>query len=145
MIRPRHDQLLAQALGDLLGQPAKGTLAFLRCLPSASIEALAGSSDFVVAGFHIFGVTDRQDASCRLITADRAVELREIKTNRSYFSSIPTVPVQASTGSSMLVAKSESPSYSTRQSVWRARNYHGATPAFRERLSLWHGVSDSAV
>src|SRR5271156_4836748 len=79
MIGPRHDRLLAQAVGNLLGQPTKGTLVFLRCLPSRSIEALAASSDFAVAGFHIFGVTDRQDASCRLITADRAVELREDK------------------------------------------------------------------
>jgi hypothetical protein len=79
MIGPRHIQLLALGISDLLGQPAKGTVAFLRCLPSLSIEALAASNEFLVAGFSIFGVIDRQDESCRLITADRAVELREDK------------------------------------------------------------------
>lgn len=54
-------------------------MAFLRCLPSATVEALTGSGEFQLVGFKIFGVTDREDPGGRLVTADRAVELREDK------------------------------------------------------------------
>src|SRR5260221_4627706 len=79
MIQPRHVRLLGNALAELLGQPERGTVAFLRCLPSAIVEALATSSDFQVPTFKLFGVMDRADMQRRVITADQAVELREDK------------------------------------------------------------------
>ncbi len=79
MIASRHIRLLGKAVTSLLGQPERGNLAFLRCLPSATVEALAASGEFHVPGFKVFGVTDREDPSCSLVTADRAVEFREDK------------------------------------------------------------------
>ena len=79
MIGSRHVRLLARAVASILGQPERGSVAFLRCLPSATVEAVAASGEFQVPGFKVYGITDREDAGGRLITADRAVELREDK------------------------------------------------------------------
>ncbi|WP_216073901.1 hypothetical protein, partial [Acinetobacter baumannii] len=51
--------------------------AFLRCLPSEQVDALADATDFVVPGWKINAVVDA--AGERRITADQAVEQREDK------------------------------------------------------------------
>ncbi|WP_204279791.1 hypothetical protein, partial [Serratia marcescens] len=74
---PQHAKLLAQALTRLLGKPTEGSVAFLRCLPSEQVDALADATDFVVPGWKINAVVDA--AGERRITADQAVEQREDK------------------------------------------------------------------
>ncbi|MCJ2031319.1 ATP-binding protein [Methylobacterium sp. J-043] len=77
MIGPRHASLLAEALGKLLGDPADGTVAFVRCLPSEHIDALIASVSFAIPGWTIAAVVDA--VGVRRITADQAVEQREDK------------------------------------------------------------------
>lgn len=77
MISPRHASLLAEALGKLLGNPAAGTVAFVRCLPSEHVDALIASASFVIPGWTIAAVVDAVGE--RRITADQAVEQREDK------------------------------------------------------------------
>ena len=79
MITESHATLLAQALRRVLGVPEPGTVVYLRCLPSETIDGLAAEPRFEVPGFSVCAVVDREDATSRLITADRAVELREDK------------------------------------------------------------------
>ncbi len=79
MITEGHAAVLARALGELLGAPEPGTVAYLRCLSSVMVDGLATESVFEVPGFAVRAVVDREDATGRLITADRAVELREDK------------------------------------------------------------------
>jgi DNA phosphorothioation-dependent restriction protein DptH len=70
---------LARLSPAFLASLTRGSVAFLRCLPPEAVEALAGSPEFLVAGFNVFGVIDHEDGDRRLITADRAVEFREDK------------------------------------------------------------------
>jgi DNA phosphorothioation-dependent restriction protein DptH len=79
MITSSHIHLLGRALANVVGQPEKGSVSFLRCLPSDIVETLASDGEFRVPNFKIYGVTDRRESQRRLITADRAVELREDK------------------------------------------------------------------
>ena len=79
MITEGHAAVLAQALSRLLGAPEPGTVAYLRCLSSEMVDGLAAEPVFEVPGFAFRAVVDREDATARLITADRAVELREDK------------------------------------------------------------------
>jgi len=79
VITEGHAAVLAQALGELLGAPEPGTVAYLRCLSSEMVDGLAAEPVFEVPGFAFRAVVDREDATARLITADRAVELREDK------------------------------------------------------------------
>lgn len=79
MITAQHAQMLGQALAQLLGDPAQGSLAFLRCLPSVIVDTLASHADFVVPGYAVYGVVDKAEETRALVTADRAVELREDK------------------------------------------------------------------
>ena len=74
---PRHATFLAQAIVNRLGAPRSGTVAFLRCLPSEQIDALADSNAFVVPGWTVNAVIDV--AGSRRISADQAVEQREDK------------------------------------------------------------------
>jgi len=74
-----HAALLAQSLCSLLGVPETGTVAYLRCLSSEIVDELAAEPAFDVHGLAVYTVVDREDATARLITADRAVELREDK------------------------------------------------------------------
>jgi DNA phosphorothioation-dependent restriction protein DptH len=74
---PRHAALLAQAITNLLGAPSSGAVAFLRCLPSEQIDALADSEAFIVPGWTVNAVIDV--AGIRRISADQAVEQREDK------------------------------------------------------------------
>lgn len=77
MTGPRHAALLAQAVVNRLGAPSSGAVAFLRCLPSEQIDALADSEAFVVPGWTVNAVVDT--AGSRRISADQAVEQREDK------------------------------------------------------------------
>lgn len=74
---PEHVRYLAQAIKNRLGAAAPGAVAFLRCLPSEQIDALAGSDAFLVPGWNVNAVIDV--AGPRRITADQAVEQREDK------------------------------------------------------------------
>jgi hypothetical protein len=77
MIIPSHASLLGEALAAILGTPERGTLAFVRCLPSEIIDDLVADPSFRIRGFAVYAVVDREGEG--LITADRAVELREDK------------------------------------------------------------------
>ena len=79
----RHARFLAAALKKILGQPEEGTMAFVRCLPRQIVLDLCRETDaFRVPGWNIYGVVGTPDANARLITADRAVEMREDKAGR---------------------------------------------------------------
>lgn len=73
--------ILALALGDLLGRPTTGSMAFIRCLPSDAARDLAIDARFAVAGWQIAVVSDLIDHANRSITADVAVEWREDKSD----------------------------------------------------------------
>jgi hypothetical protein len=72
-----HARHLSTALKSLLGPPSEGAVAFLRCLPSAQLDALIDAPEFTVPGWSVFAVVDA--AGARRVTADQAVELREEK------------------------------------------------------------------
>lgn len=79
MISSDHASLLADALARVLGTSGDGSLAYLRCLPSEAVAGLVSCPEFHIRGFVVHGVVDRDDPERRMITADRAVELREDK------------------------------------------------------------------
>jgi hypothetical protein len=74
---PQHVSHLAQAITNRLGTPTAGAVAFLRCLPSEQVDALADSDAFSVPGWTVNAVVDATGQ--RRITADQAVEHREDK------------------------------------------------------------------
>ena len=75
-----HGAVLAKALGIVLGRPERGGMAFVRCLAPDVVDALARDSDgFCLPDWHIWRVADVEDDKARTITADRAVEIRESK------------------------------------------------------------------
>lgn len=74
---PQHVSHLAQAIMNCLGAPTPGAVAFLRCLPSEHIDALAESDAFNVPGWTVSAVVEASGQ--RRITADQAVEYREDK------------------------------------------------------------------
>ena len=78
---PRHVSLLAQSIVNRLGPPSSGAIAFLRCLPSEQIDALADSDAFIVPGWTVNAVIDVSGS--RRISADQAVEQREDKADAS--------------------------------------------------------------
>ena len=74
-----HGELLAKAFQNVLGRPAEGAMAFVRCLTPDIVEALAQDQQFEISGWTILRVANFEDADLRTITADNAVELRESK------------------------------------------------------------------
>jgi len=74
-----HAKLLGDAFKKLLGQPEKGSVAFVRCLAPKVVEALAADPTFSPDGWMVRRVADQEDEAKRTITADQAVELREDK------------------------------------------------------------------
>lgn len=74
---PEHQKYLSLALTELLGAPTRGAVAFLRCLPSDQVDALAEAENFRVAGWTFSAVVDKPGN--RRLTADQAVEQREDK------------------------------------------------------------------
>jgi DNA phosphorothioation-dependent restriction protein DptH len=77
MMGPLHISFLSQAIVNRLGKPRSGAVAFLRCLPSEQIDALADSELFVVPGWTVNAVVEA--AGSRRMSADQAVEQREDK------------------------------------------------------------------
>jgi hypothetical protein len=74
-----HAKFLASAFAKLLPKPTVGSMAFARCLNSEHIRSLCESKEFEIDGWKIFGVVEKEDLAKRLVSADRAVELREDK------------------------------------------------------------------
>ncbi|MBK8115442.1 MAG: hypothetical protein IPK44_13380, partial [Candidatus Accumulibacter sp.] len=72
--------ILALALTDLLGPSVPGSMAFIRCLPGEVARELAADERFAVRGWQIAVVSQTADDATRSITADKAVEWREDKT-----------------------------------------------------------------
>ena len=62
--------LMASAFKKLLGRATPGSMAFVRCLSSEVVAALAADSQFDLAPWKVAAVTDRADAATRRITAD---------------------------------------------------------------------------
>ena len=83
MITAGHRRHLAAALSDILGKPVQGAVAFIRCLTSAQLDSLMDGPDFMVPGWSAHAVIDT--AGPRSVTADRAVELREEKSDPTLF------------------------------------------------------------
>ena len=83
MIGPEHQKHFSAALAELLGEPIEGAVAFLRCLPSEQVEALADAEHFAVAGWTVNAVVDM--SGHRRVTADQAVERREDKADAMVF------------------------------------------------------------
>lgn len=76
-----HAQLLSRAFERLLGNADPGTMAFARCLTPDVVQALASTDAFAPKDWHVFRVADADDEASRTITADRAVEMREAKSD----------------------------------------------------------------
>ena len=76
-----HGQILGQAFEKVLGRAEPGTMAFVRCLTSDVVEKLSADDNFCVQDWQVRRVADSDDADLRTITADRAVEMREVKGN----------------------------------------------------------------
>lgn len=76
-----HASLLARAFERVLGRPDIGAIAFVRCLAPEVVEALARDAEFAPDGWTVRRVADVEDPAARTITADKAVEMRESKTD----------------------------------------------------------------
>lgn len=74
-----HARALQVAFERLLGRADQGAVAFVRCLAPEVVETLAGDSSFAPRDWQVRRVADRDHSQSRTITADRAVELREMK------------------------------------------------------------------
>ena len=75
-----HSRILAQAFTKTLGPAQQGAMAFVRCLTSDIVLALAMDPSFKVADWEVKRVADVHNENARTVTADRAVEIRETKT-----------------------------------------------------------------
>ena len=74
-----HSRLLSKALERALGEPIAGSVAFVRCLTPDIVQALVDSPAFELKTWTVWCVADFIEVGRRIITADRAVELREEK------------------------------------------------------------------
>lgn len=74
-----HAKLLSKAFDEVLGEPVSGSVAFVRCLTPDIVEAIVDARAFVLKEWTIWRVADASDIQRRVISADRAVELREEK------------------------------------------------------------------
>ena len=74
-----HACILAQAFENVLGQPETGAVAYVRCLSPDLTHDLPRNSSFSVEQWKVFCVAGEVDPAGHVITADRAVELRETK------------------------------------------------------------------
>ena len=77
--RELHAQVLCRASEKLLGGGERGTMAFIRCLPSSVVRSMSADSLFAPKGWVVRCVADKNDDTTRTITADEAVEFREAK------------------------------------------------------------------
>jgi len=76
-----HARMLKRAFERVLGNPTDGSVAFVRCLTPDVIFALASDPRFAPVGWRVWRVADFNDAASRTISADRAVEMRETKSD----------------------------------------------------------------
>jgi hypothetical protein len=75
-----HGSFMKQAFEKVLGSnPARGSVAFVRCLTPDVVAKLAADDSFAPQGWKVYRVAGEHAAEQRSITADRAVELREAK------------------------------------------------------------------
>ncbi len=74
-----HSTCFCAAIEALLGGGKPGAVAFVRCLPPHVIENLSKDTAFAPPGWLVRRVADKPDASTRTVTADEAVEIRELK------------------------------------------------------------------
>ena len=74
-----HTNILRQAFENTLGAPQPGTMAFVRCLTPDTVFELVRNPSFALEGWKIKRVANSNDEETRTITADRAVEIREMK------------------------------------------------------------------
>lgn len=74
-----HAKLLSNAFQRVLGEPVGGSVAFVRCLTPDIVQALASAPGFDPKSWMVWRVADDSDPQRRVISADRAVELREEK------------------------------------------------------------------
>jgi hypothetical protein len=74
---------LAQAFTQILGNGEPGSIAYTRCFDGSTVLELSSNTALNVPGWKLFGIVSTSDAnaSSRLITADRAVDYREAKTD----------------------------------------------------------------
>ncbi len=74
-----HARILAHAFENVLGQPESGSIAYVRCLSPDLTFDLSGSNSFNIKRWKVFCVAGEDNPARHVITADRAVELRETK------------------------------------------------------------------
>ncbi len=74
-----HAKVLEKAFEQVLGKAELGAMAFVRCLSPEVIKYLAAETNFKPPGWRVRRVADIADSKTKTITADNAVELREIK------------------------------------------------------------------
>lgn len=75
-----HSSVMAETMQGLLGSPGLGSIAFVRCLDRDVVERLARDrEEFALEGWRVRHVSDEMEPDRRIITADRAVEIRESK------------------------------------------------------------------
>ena len=74
-----HGQLLGRAFDQVLGQTGPGAMSFVRCLTPEVVADLASTDSFTPRGWRVFRVAEADDLTSRTISADSAVEKREVK------------------------------------------------------------------
>ncbi|TVR66283.1 MAG: hypothetical protein EA420_01905 [Candidatus Competibacteraceae bacterium] len=79
MLSEKAIALLARAFIQLLGKPASGSMAYVRCLPPDATRALAAVPSFKVPGWQTAAVVETAEPEKRWITADQAVAWRNDK------------------------------------------------------------------
>lgn len=74
-----HATILSRAFENVLGKAEGGSIAFVRCLTPDVVKALANDASFAPRDWQVSRVADSDSPNARTITADRAVEMREMK------------------------------------------------------------------
>ena len=74
-----HARILALAFERVLGRASPGSVAFVKCLTPDVVQALAAGRSFAPRDWQVWRVADSNNEEGRTITADRAVEMREMK------------------------------------------------------------------
>lgn len=80
MLNVNQINLIRDSLCEILSKThQKGTIAYLKFLSSGVIDELCKNENFKIDDWEIFGVTDKKNPKHRLITSDKAIEIREDK------------------------------------------------------------------
>jgi DNA phosphorothioation-dependent restriction protein DptH len=74
-----HARILGLAFERILGKSESGSMAFVRCLTPDVVRTLANDASFAPAGWQVWRVADSSNGDARTVTADCAVEMREMK------------------------------------------------------------------